>query len=159
MPISFQCTCGRTLRVKDELAGRRARCPQCSSILTVPNPHIESNPADVSITVTPNEAEKEPACDEPEAPASTAITDRPLDRALVPVKKRRSAFKRERKNEGWRPPMVFINGEVACGVVMIVVAIVWFVGGLVWLHRLFFYPPVLLVLGIAAIYKGFLAPK
>jgi hypothetical protein len=159
MPISFQCACGRTLRVKDELAGRRARCPKCSSILTVPNPHIESDPADVSFTDTPNDAEKEPVCDEPEAPASTAITDRPLYRGSTPVKKRLPISKRKGKKEGRRPPMLFINGEVATGVVMIVASIAWFVGGLVWLHRLFFYPPILLVLGIAAIYKGFVAPK
>ena len=55
--------------------------------------------------------------------------------------------------------MVLINGEVACGFVMIVVAIAWFVGGLLWLNRIFFYPPVLLILGIAAIYKGFTAPE
>jgi hypothetical protein len=54
--------------------------------------------------------------------------------------------------------MVFINGEVASGFVIIGVAIAWFVDGLLWLHRLFFYPPVLLILGIAAIYKGFRAP-
>ncbi len=55
--------------------------------------------------------------------------------------------------------MVFINREVACGIVMIVAAIVWFVGGLLWLNRVFFYPPVLLILGIAAIYKGYAAPE
>ena len=54
--------------------------------------------------------------------------------------------------------MVFINKEVAGGVVMIVVSIAWFVGGLLWLNRIFFYPPVLLILGIAAIIKGFTAP-
>jgi DNA-directed RNA polymerase subunit RPC12/RpoP len=159
MAISFQCTCGRTLRVKDELAGRRARCPKCSSILTIPKPDIEYDAADVSVVDTPSDAEKEPGWDEPEAPASTAITDRSLYRAPAPVKKCRPASKRERKKERRRLPMVFINGEVAIGFVMIVVAIAWFVGGLLWLNRIFFYPPVLLILGIAAIYKGFTAPE
>jgi hypothetical protein len=102
--------------------------------------------------------EKEPDCEEPEAPSAAAITDRPSYRTPAPVKKRRRVFKGERKKEGRRLPMVFINKEVAAGVVMIVAAIAWFVGGLLWLNRIFFYPPILLVLGIAAIYKGFTAP-
>lgn len=37
MSISFQCTgCGRTLKVADELAGRKAKCPQCQAILYIP---------------------------------------------------------------------------------------------------------------------------
>ena len=54
--------------------------------------------------------------------------------------------------------MVFINAEVAIGFVMIVAAIVWFIGGLLWFNLIFFYPLVLVILGIAAIYKGFSAP-
>jgi len=37
MPIESQCTgCGKMLRVADEFAGRRARCPVCQTIYTVP---------------------------------------------------------------------------------------------------------------------------
>jgi hypothetical protein len=43
--------------------------------------------------------------------------------------------------------------------VKIVAAIVWFVGGLLWLNRIFFYPPVLVILGIGAILKGFTATE
>jgi hypothetical protein len=159
MPISFPCGCGRTLRVKDELAGSKVRCPKCSSILTVPKPDIEHDAANVSVVDVPTDAQKEPDREELEMQASTAITDQPLYRAPAPVKKRRLASKRERKKESWRPPLVFINAEVTGGLVIIVVAIAWFVGGLVWLNRIFFYPPVLLILGIAAIVKGFTAPE
>src|SRR5271165_5720283 len=38
MAISFQCDCGRTLKAKDELAGRSVRCPACSSVMKVPAP-------------------------------------------------------------------------------------------------------------------------
>lgn len=37
MPISVTCECGKSMRVKDEWAGRRARCPGCQSALTVPD--------------------------------------------------------------------------------------------------------------------------
>lgn len=37
MSISFPCTgCGRTLKVADELAGRKAKCPQCQAVLYIP---------------------------------------------------------------------------------------------------------------------------
>jgi hypothetical protein len=38
MPIPLKCDCGRSLRVKDDLAGRKVRCPVCKSVLTVPEP-------------------------------------------------------------------------------------------------------------------------
>lgn len=42
---------------------------------------------------------------------------------------------------------------IAGGIVMIVLALVWFFGGLA-LDRIFFYPPVLLILGIVAVVRG-----
>ena len=37
MVITFSCTgCGRTIRVSDSLAGRKAKCPQCQSVLSIP---------------------------------------------------------------------------------------------------------------------------
>lgn len=36
MPVTFQCGCGKTLRVKDELAGKRVKCPACGGVAAVP---------------------------------------------------------------------------------------------------------------------------
>jgi hypothetical protein len=41
MPITFNCPCGKTLRVPDEHAGRRAKCPACAAVVTVPAPEVE----------------------------------------------------------------------------------------------------------------------
>jgi phage FluMu protein Com len=41
MPITFSCTCGKTLRVADEHAGRRIKCPACNAIGTAPKPEPE----------------------------------------------------------------------------------------------------------------------
>jgi phage FluMu protein Com len=39
MPIEMRCTgCGQTLRVADEHAGKKARCPSCGTIAEVPSP-------------------------------------------------------------------------------------------------------------------------
>ena len=37
MSISVDCDCGRQLRVKDALAGKRIRCPDCGGVVSVPN--------------------------------------------------------------------------------------------------------------------------
>jgi hypothetical protein len=38
MAISFSCPCGKKLNVKDELAGKRGKCPACGELLTIPQP-------------------------------------------------------------------------------------------------------------------------
>jgi hypothetical protein len=37
MAISLTCECGKKLAVKDELAGKRVKCPGCGELLTVPS--------------------------------------------------------------------------------------------------------------------------
>ncbi|HZT80355.1 MAG TPA: hypothetical protein VFA26_09040 [Gemmataceae bacterium] len=38
MPIPLQCDCGKCLRARDQDAGKRARCPGCGTVLTIPTP-------------------------------------------------------------------------------------------------------------------------
>jgi len=42
MPIEHACTCGAKLKVKDELAGRKIKCPKCSQVSTVAEPTIQT---------------------------------------------------------------------------------------------------------------------
>jgi hypothetical protein len=48
MAISLKCTCGLQLRVKDEAAGKRLKCPSCGKTLRIPQrtvtPPLESAP-------------------------------------------------------------------------------------------------------------------
>jgi len=39
--ISVECSCGKSLRVKDELGGRKIRCPACSHPLPIPAAQAE----------------------------------------------------------------------------------------------------------------------
>jgi len=39
MTIPVTCNCGKKLRAKPELAGRRVKCPACGGVLVVPDPH------------------------------------------------------------------------------------------------------------------------
>src|SRR4051812_30188212 len=36
MPVPVRCSCGKQLRLKEELAGKRVPCPACDRVLTVP---------------------------------------------------------------------------------------------------------------------------
>ena len=36
MPISVPCQCGKTLNVRDELAGKAVKCPGCQKVLQIP---------------------------------------------------------------------------------------------------------------------------
>jgi hypothetical protein len=38
MPIEVTCQCGKRIKAKDELAGRRVKCPGCSQPLAIPAP-------------------------------------------------------------------------------------------------------------------------
>ena len=38
MPITLNCPCGKTLRVADEHAGKRVKCPVCNAVIAPPAP-------------------------------------------------------------------------------------------------------------------------
>ena len=38
MPIPIKCACGKKLSLKDELAGKKVKCPACQKVLSVPKP-------------------------------------------------------------------------------------------------------------------------
>jgi phage FluMu protein Com len=43
--ITFKCDCGKMLRVKEEVAGKRVRCPACKAVVQVPVPQAKAAPA------------------------------------------------------------------------------------------------------------------
>jgi tetratricopeptide (TPR) repeat protein len=66
MPIKFKCPhCKRPLSVKEDLAGKRAPCPACKNVLTIPVPTAAV--ADI------------------EALAASALADEPLARQVAPT--------------------------------------------------------------------------
>jgi hypothetical protein len=68
MSIQVNCDCGKEFKVKDELAGKKIKCPACQSVVTVPAGEEEVTAA----------APKRPAADE-------AVSDAPRKRP-APVK-------------------------------------------------------------------------
>lgn len=69
MSIEFRCTqCNRLLRTQDETAGKKAKCPECGTILTIPTagatPEMGAPPP-----VGPPQSPAVPPSPEPEPPA------------------------------------------------------------------------------------------
>jgi hypothetical protein len=65
MPIVVSCPCGKKLRVKDELAGKRVKCPECAQVTTVPS------------SATPAASGKKPAEKKVVARKATATGNQP----------------------------------------------------------------------------------
>jgi hypothetical protein len=156
--IPLACACGRRFRIKDELAGKRILCPECKAIIAVPAAAAEE-PIDLPAYVVSEEPRQESANYDPDEP-------RPLYRAgstspskAAPPKKKRkkrpwdeSEPRRSRSSsdKGW---LGGTNAGLFGGLAMVIIAIVWFVVGLS-LNIIFFYPPILLIIGLIAMGKG-----
>lgn len=50
------------------------------------------------------------------------------------------------------------RGSVA-GVILMVLAVLWFFGGIIYLNRIFFYPPILFIVGLVAMIKGIIKER
>jgi hypothetical protein len=69
MPIKLECSfCTRVLRVRDELAGKRVKCPACQQVLTVP---ALAHPSPEVEDIAAATLSEQPAQPEPAAPAAT----------------------------------------------------------------------------------------
>ena len=87
MPIDSLCTgCGKTLRVNNEFAGRKARCPSCGNIYTAGNdPNIQSstslqasNPANAETAYVPQSSANAPLAQTDADSWSSLPTARPV---------------------------------------------------------------------------------
>jgi hypothetical protein len=192
MPIPLSCQCGRSLRVKDEFAGRKVKCPSCAAVLAVPKPEPEPVPSeedeaynvlseDSGEEARPRSGKYQPDPEEMVQTAPRPSRRRGDEEEEEPERSRREERRREEEREERRRAErrreerrreedreerrrassrsssgggFGVNAGIGGGIVMILIAVVWFVGGLA-LGRLFFYPPILFVLGIIAIVKGF----
>jgi hypothetical protein len=178
MPIAVDCACGRGLRIKDELAGKKVRCPECKSILAVPEkePGAEAEVDFELIQETPAPsriAQPAPAPIQNVPPATAPI--RKVAPIRLPDEYLPSRSKSDSESEedlqakftGRKPkkrkakssssgflPAISVNPAITSGVLMMIGAVVWFFVGLAG-GIIFFYPPVLFFFGVAAVVKGF----
>jgi RsiW-degrading membrane proteinase PrsW (M82 family) len=74
MAITFACICGKSLHAKDELAGKKTKCPGCGSILTIPAPEKTTVDEDDVANYLLQAENKPPLSNVIESPASHGAT-------------------------------------------------------------------------------------
>ena len=139
MAINFSCPCGEPLEVDNQYAGMNVECPECNGIVMAP----ERNVLAVAKPVKPKRqqvAEVEEDDDDYE--------ERPRRRTR---KKKKVKEKEHQSLEGkiW-------SGSAMGGLLAMLVAVVWFVGGL-FAGVTFIYPPILFVIGFVGMIRGLIA--
>jgi hypothetical protein len=93
MPLLMRCNCGKPLRVPDELAGKKVRCPSCQTVLPVPGgaPAV-AQPVAVAVAAAPSAVRRpRPAAPPREA---RAAPDEPARRRAAPARPRRQIVPR-----------------------------------------------------------------
>ncbi len=76
MAIMFACSCGKSLHAKDELAGKKTKCPGCGVILTVPAPEPAPLEEDDVANYLLQPENKPPESSKIESPSSHGATFR-----------------------------------------------------------------------------------
>jgi hypothetical protein len=161
----MQCPCERAFRVKDELAGKKIRCPACKQVLVVPVPELVPEPADddeaasylMAEEPAPKRAAKVRDEDDERITAKPPPREKPKPRPIEddrPVRKRRERVYYREEREQSRFSGLVISPSIVSGVLMMIGAVVWFIAGLALVDRIYFYPPILFVLGIGAVWRG-----
>ena len=90
MAIAFSCSCGKAMKAKDAYAGRKIKCPQCDSVVTIPLTTPDED--DLAITPSPSEPAA-PSVAPPVSQPSLAWTGdsaEAMERPPPPLAKRRS---------------------------------------------------------------------
>jgi len=173
MSIFFTCSCGKRLKVADQFRGKRCKCPGCKEIRIVPERSAgeeESELADESASAAgksrratsgirarrreDNIPEVLPADDSNEAAHEPRSEEEEPRRLKKPRRKKRAKKKRFFSGFEFGLERSLANKGALAGVLMMVIAVVWFVCGLIFLNRIFFYPPVLFIVGLIAFIKG-----
>jgi hypothetical protein len=157
--IYIHCECGKRLGFEDSHAGRRGRCPACRQVFTVQTVMAEVGAPPPVPSPRPRQVAAPPPVAEP-LDALPVEEDQSIPVAEVEPhrekRKRRRLKKKQTADEGggfWAPEKAGIRYGVAGGLIMMAIAVVWFVAGLMF-DWLFYYPPILFCIGVFALIKG-----
>ncbi len=161
--------CRRAVTIADEHAGRDVQCPWCREVFRAPPPR----PAPVPPAAPPRIAGGRTAPRAPAAPGPTpaAPAPRPLARARTclgcstPLRTsnpycvscravaRSGLGTSDDEPDPFAPEMAVLSMGRIGGLVLVVVAVVWFVWGYAEGY-IFYYPPVLALIGLYGIVTG-----
>lgn len=166
MTISFRCSCNQDLEVDDEFAGQEVSCPTCGRVVVAPAKRrvakplvIAPPPKKSSGTTATSTRSGETPTRKPKSVSSAfdQVEDRPRRRPRDDEDEDEPRPKKKRKKKKKPAPSGGPNwSAVGGGALFMFLAVVWFVGALVFLDRIFFYPPIMFVLGLLGMVGGFM---
>lgn len=119
MSISISCDCGKELKIKDGLAGKKIRCPECQEILNVPAAESE----EAEIPVPKKASSKSPAAGIAKVKRQVVEQNDDDDEEERPSRKNNKK-KKSKKQPSNNLPMILGIGGGAVVVIGIIVAVV-----------------------------------
>ena len=148
MPVNFSCACGQPLVTAVHFAGLSVPCPRCGEQAVVPEPGTApTNPQPwahgTAVAVKPRVR----GTDDPDNPFGF------VDPAANARERERQAREGPPQAGGGSLEGSLLNAGVLGGMLAMIIAVVWFVVGLAG-DVIFFYPPILFVIGLVAFGKG-----
>jgi hypothetical protein len=123
MPVQLRCVCGKLLRARDELIGKRVKCPGCGAALLVRAAPQPEEPDGGAIRQSPSHRPPPRAAAEPPRPHRRTLGDEPAGRP--PHEKR----PRPRQDQGNLVLWLAVGGVGFCVVVAVVLLVVLGSGG------------------------------
>jgi len=148
------------------MAGRKVRCPSCNAVLVVPQPKPAGDVEEEALQLLLGDPEPKASAIRSEPPAAVSPIEQGIRRAdpapglakpppsVEKGKRRRpKTGSRDRDSEG-SGFSIAVNPEITSGLLMMAGGAIWFFLGLAG-GRIFIYAPILFVLGIGAVIRGF----
>lgn len=129
MPIRIECSdCGTALKVKEQAAGRKIRCPHCEAVIQVPAENEESDDADdeVESRSRPSSTTSRSRSSRRSQPGRSRASDDEELEELPPAlkrKKKKSSQKSKSAAGGKVPFWAIVAGSSVAGVLVIAVIV------------------------------------
>ena len=140
MPVACP-QCGKQLMVPVTAAGKQGRCPACSTVFPLLAPVAAEAVPDLQPIETEPDYNLQPLATEPNPYGAPVSAPAPTGSAYP------YGSQPPKEKPGWW-------GSMLGGVAMMVIAVVWFFGALFLADRIFFYPPILFIIGLVTFCRG-----
>ncbi len=163
MAIQVQCSCGKTMLVKDEWEGRLVKCPQCGVALEIPSSECAPQPGTVEMDDGSQRGEFSSPLRMPATPAAS-----PFAQKSPPAKSKGGWFRwlfwefpRFGSKFKWNEPFSFrvrLRGDILRRLVVVLAVWAAGTGGFLVLFAINRDPPgIPLAIGLATIFGGIAA--
>lgn len=149
MSIEVACACGQTYSYAEQFAGYAITCEKCGNSLTIPQPS-PSAPLALGQGRWAKVVRAEPVA--PTAPNANPNDPLAFADPTEAARERDRAFQARESGEAVESGGGGSGGLLG-GLAMMGIAVVWFCGGLM-ADIIFFYPPILFIIGLVTCFSG-----